>query len=261
MLRVAIEGVSYNSDSDDFTFDFVDNDSKDLIEFVTPVLYTYDADDRTFWFGYEFSDTSTPNERAKFIHYIKGLTSKDISEVTLDRFLKRPLGELDKQIRTHSIDCFIYPRSGRSDLVNKMIKAIGDVTSRDMKRCSIEAIKSIPSEIKFDYDRFDSEIDDEYSKSQMLDYVDNVLLPKIHNLEYFSLARDVKPKYRRYIMDYLNISEQDLNTAVKLEAAENVLVVDDILTTGNTIQELVRLIRKVNTDCNIYIYTLIGRIK
>lgn len=259
MIRVINEGIRFNPKTNDFEFDFENNESSDLIEFVNPVLRSFDADDKTFWFGYEFSDTSTSDERKRFIYFLKGLTDRNVPELTLDRFLKRPLGELDKHIRTHSIDCFVCPRSGRSELVNKIIKAIGDVTSRDMKRCSIEAVKSIPSEINFDYERFDYEIENEYSKKQMLDYVNNVLMPKIHELDYFSLARDVRPKYRRFIMDYLNISEQDLNTAIKLEDARNVLVVDDILTTGNTIQELVRLIRKVNIDCNLYIYTLIGK--
>lgn len=261
MLRIINEGIKYNAEQDDFEFDFKNNDSSDIIEFVKPVLYTFDTDDKTFWFGYEFSDNSTPRERANFIHYIKGLNKNHADKVTMDRFIKRPLGELDKKIRTHSIDCFVCPKSGRSDLVNQIVKAIGDVTSRDIKRCSIEAIKSIPSEISFDYDRFDYEVTDEYAKKQMLDYVDNVLMPKIHNLDYFSLAKDVKPKYRPYIMNYLNISEQALDASIKLENAENVLIVDDILTTGNTVEELVRLIRKVNKDCNIYIYTLIGRSK
>ena len=145
MIKIINEGIKYNAETDDFEFDFDNNSPEDVIEFVKPVLYALDKDNKTFWFGYEFSENSTPRDRANFIHYIKGLNKNQISSVNMDRFLKRPLGELDKEIRTHDIDCFVCPKSGRSDLVDQIVKAIGDLTSRDIKRCSVESGRKLPS--------------------------------------------------------------------------------------------------------------------
>ena len=39
----------------------------------------------------------------------------------------------------------------------------------------------------------------------------------------------------------------------------NILVVDDINTTGSTLHEILRILGKVNSGANIYVYTLIGR--
>jgi hypothetical protein len=54
----------------------------------------------------------------------------------LTQFIELPLGELDKRVGMYNLDAFVYPVSGRSQLVNKMINVIGDYSSRDMKGCS-----------------------------------------------------------------------------------------------------------------------------
>ena len=112
--------------------------------------------------------------------------------------------------------------------------------------------------IEFDWESFEADYgDDSYRYSQMSDYVKNELLPKIHNLDYFSLAHSVKPKYRRYIKNFLNLDEIQANRLASLKG-NNILIVDDINTSGATIDEILRIISLINNSCNIYIYTLIG---
>ena len=41
----------------------------------------------------------------------------------------------------------------------------------------------------------------------------------------------------------------------------NILVVDDINTTGSTLHEILRKLGQINQNCNIYVYTLIGKWK
>lgn len=90
-------------------------------------------------------------------------------------------------------------------------------------------------------------------------YVNNVLLPKVHSLDYFSLAHNVKPKYRGYIKNFIQFQDRDIDKIKKLQEGTNILVVDDINTSGSTLAEIIRQLFALNHSCNIFLYTLIGK--
>lgn len=83
-----------------------------------------------------------------------------------------------------------------------------------------------------------------------------ILFITIHSLDYFSLADSVKVKYRRYIKNYLNIDERSKEVIKSIQSGK-ILIVDDINTSGSTLNEIIRIIRKINNQCEIYIFTLI----
>ena len=160
----------------------------------------------------------------------------------------------------YDIDCFVYPGSGRSKLVQKMGSIINEFTSRDTSRISFELVKSIPTDIQFDWEMFDSDFKYEQDSSRYINmkkYVEETLLPSIHDLDYFSLAESVKPKYRKYIKNFLRFSEEDLIRFSNLQC-QNILVVDDINTPSSTLNEILRIINRINYRCSIFVYTLIG---
>jgi len=83
-------------------------------------------------------------------------------------------------------------------------------------------------------------------------------MPKIHNLTYFSITDSVKTKYRQYIKNYLNI-DRKAELAIESVQSGKILVVDDINTSGATLTEILRIVRSINSKCEIYIFTLIGK--
>ncbi len=244
-------------DRGEFIFDFDTNSNNDIISISKPQLYKTIKSNRIYYFGYTFNSGVDSNQRTEFINAIK---FGKIPDDKLERFIQFPLVYLDRAFGIENIDCFVYPLSNRSELVNKIVKSLNkclqhsDVTSK----CSFELVKSAPSEISFDFDSFEADYGDEVGYTSMVRYVKCELLPKIHQLVYFSLAHDVKPKYRSYITNYLNFSKSDFEKFSKLHG-ENILVVDDINTTGSTIDEILRKLTKINNNCNIYIYTLLGK--
>ncbi|MCM1224555.1 MAG: phosphoribosyltransferase domain-containing protein [Lachnospiraceae bacterium] len=257
MERYIYGGVKPNDG--DYIFDYRYNLPTDIIEISSPQLYVSSIRNHIYWFGYMFKDNVSSKQRTQFIHYIKGLSDKKISDLELTQFIELPLGELDKRIGMYDIDCFVYPVSGRSKLVAKMISVIGDYTSRDMKKASFELVKKAPTEIGFDWDLLEVDTADDLNKyNQMKKYAEEYIVPAIKELDYFSLAKNVKPKYRRYIQNYLDFSSpEELESFSKLKGS-NILVVDDINTSGSTLNEILRILNKVNKDCNIFVYTLIG---
>lgn len=254
-----LEGIRKDK-SGKFIFDYSVNLPTDIIDITSKHLYTDNFQNNVYWFGYEFKDTVSSKDRTEFIHYIKGLTEPKIEEEQLRKFVKYPLTELRQYVNQYHIDCFISPRSNRSNLVQIMIEEIGTATSRNMNKCSFELVKNLPSCVTFDWELFDNDhVGNEQAYKDIQKYVNEVMLPKIHKLDYFSLAKNVKPKYRKYIQNYLRFdTEQNEQTFSKLKGS-NILIVDDINTSGSTLQEILRIVNSINTNCNTFIYTLIGK--
>lgn len=257
-MKVYVHG-GVRPDDGDYIFDYTYNLPEDIIEIRSPQLYKSSIRNHIYWFGYMFKDHVSSKQRTEFIHYIKGLGDKKISDLDLTQFIELPLGELDKRIGMYDLDCFVYPVSERSKIVSKMISVIGDYTSRDMKKVSFELVKKAPTEIGFDWDLLETDTIDDLNKyNQMKKYAEEHIIPAIRELDYFSLAKNVKPKYRRYIQNYLDFSNpEELEGFSKMQGS-NILVVDDINTSGSTLNEILRILNKVNKNCNIFVYTLIG---
>lgn len=259
MKRYVKAGIHPDDTSDKYVIDYTYNYPEDIIDIVPPQLYRSEHGNNVYWFGYRFNDDVSSKDRTAFINYIKGLSDTKIPEHDLERLIELPLAELNETINLYAIDCFVYPGSKRSQLVNKMIHIINRFTSRDMNRLSFELVKSVPTDIEFDWRLFKSDNgDDENRYNMMKEYVDNTLMPMIHSLDYFSLAHSVKPKYRKYIKNYLSFKDEDIEEFAGLKG-KNILIVDDINTSGSTIDEILRVIGKINNSCNIYVYTLIGK--
>ena len=258
MKRYVGAGVRKEGDNN-FFIDYTYNYPEDIIDIEEPQLYSSIHDNHIYRFGYRFKDDVDSKSRTAFIHSVKQIGDHPLTDSQLDQFIKRPLAYLDDMINLYDIDCMVYPASNRSPLVIKMIRAINDMTSHDMHKCSFELVKQAPTNISFDWGAFESEHVDDAGYRDSVRYIENVLLPKLHDLDYFSIARDVKSKYRKYLTGFLKFADiADIEKFSRLQGA-NILVVDDINTTGSTLQEILRILSKLNHECNIFVYTLIGK--
>lgn len=257
MKRYIYSGVRPNDG--DYVFDFRYNLPTDIIEITPPQLYASTINTRTYWFGYMFKDSVPSKQRTDFIHYIKGIGEHKIKDYELTQFIELPLGELHKRVNMYTLDVFVYPLSNRSELVKKMISVINDFTSRKIHRISFELVKKAPTEIQFDWEELQADVGDDINRyHQMEQYVDTVLMPAIENLDYFSLSQNVKPKYRKYIKNYLGFPDTSCLEQFSKLKGKNILVIDDIHTSGATLHEILRVLDEVNQDSNIFVYTLIG---
>lgn len=169
----------------------------------------------------------------------------------LNAFINRPVVRLMKQQEIKDVKLLLCPKSNRSNLVPLIMQSINNVMSRKVRKDFVEIVKNFPNNISADYESL--KIDCE-SSAQYRDRKHNleVIIDKIKDLSYFSLADNVKTKYRPYIQNYLNISDED-KKILETVSDGNVLLVDDINTSGSTIRECVRVIHDINPACQIYI--------
>ena len=261
MKRYVKSGVSFNDDS--YEFDYENDSLNDIVSLKSYRIKSSTFRGDVYWFGYEFNPGVSSKERTKFIHALKGLSNINIPYNDLQAFIEKPIVELNRVHRLGLFDFFAYPVSGRSPLVSYMIQEVGNWIQRDISDVSFRLIKNLPSEIKFDWVRFkrdyDSDDKSEHNRFvQMSEYVNNVLIPSIESGSYFSLANSVKAKYRPYITNFLMMENSDIAKMYELDNA-SVLVVDDINTTGSTLYEILRILDKVNSSLNVYVFTLIGK--
>ena len=257
-LEIKYSGISVEDGN--FQFDF-DNDAPgDIIKLASYRLNSSAFKNNVYWFGYQFEASATSRERTAFINKLKGIGGESFPASVLRRFIELPMNALSNKISSYKISNFVYPLSGRSNLVTKMIRIIHEWLSRDIKSSSFELVKQAPVNIKFDWLSFRDDYASNPNYEQMIKHVKENILPAIQELDYFSLAQNVKPKYRPYITNYLGFP--DLSKLEKYASlkGQNILVVDDINTSGSTLNEILRILNEVNENCNIYIYTLIGKI-
>lgn len=257
MKKLIYSGIK--QDGDHFAVDYTYNYPEDLIDIVEPQLYQSIHKNKIFHFGYRFKDNVNSKDRTAFIHAVKQIGENPLTDSQVEQFIERPLAYLDEEINLYDIDCMVYPLSKRSPLVSKIVRCINDMTSHEMRRCSFEFVKNAPTEIGFDFESFESDYGDSQGYNQMIRYIEEDLLPKLHDLDYFSIAQNVKSKYRPYITGFLDFKDQEESSRFARLQGDNILVVDDINTTGSTLNEILRKLGKINHNCNIYVYTLIGK--
>lgn len=242
-----------------FEINYAYNYPNDIIDIVEPQLYDTIHNNNVYHFGYRFNDDADSKDRTRFIHAIKQIGDTKLTDDQLDQFIKRPLKYLNNKINLYKIDCMVYPLLNRSPLVAKIVRAINDMTSHEMHKCSFEFVKTAPVNIGFDFESFEADNSDKAGYNHMIEYINDSLLPKLHSLDYFSIAQNVKSKYRPYITGFIDFKDQESADKFSKLQGDNILLVDDINTTGSTIHEILRKLGKINNNCNIYVFTLIGK--
>ena len=75
--------------------------------------------------------------------------------------------------------------------------------------------------------------------------------------DYFRIGQQ-KQKYKPYFYDYLLFKDEDMNKFCKI-FQRKILLLDDINTTGSTIDEMLSYINSLNDTNEIYIFTIIGK--
>lgn len=258
------EGVRYDSESNSFTFDFNHDSELDFIR-LEQVGHHIEQFGRCYYYGYEFSDDIDSKIRSKFINLIKFPESfEDARDIQL--FITKAVGYLDSQISLPKYNVVIYPQS-LSELNRVMLSYLSRITTT--KYIEIELIKELPHNIEFDYDRFTFEVlnskvnnKPRYTEKQKQDVIEKIgqMMEDVHNSDYFSIARNIKKyKFRQYIKNYYKFKDKRSEELYKTITQTNVILLDDIVTSGTTIYHLLNTLRSLNDSNNIVVFSLIGK--
>lgn len=257
-------GIKYTDDSK-FIFDYEHDGIEDIIA-LTGQGYQVEAFGKCFYYGYEFADQVDGNIRSAFIKHVK--FSSDLqNNPDLTRFIQRAIDNLNRVIDLYDYDLVVMPES--SSKVNQYMLRYIYRFAQPMLR-EIELVKSLPSKISFDMDGYERQYLNDvldngrprYTEQQKAEVKASItaMMDLIHQKDYFTIAKDVrKSKMRPYITKFLSFSDDADKELCSRIHHQNVLVIDDITTSGSTLNEVLRALRVINDDNKITVFSLIGR--
>ena len=258
-------GVTFDNKEQRFVFDF-EHDGKDDIVSLTGGGYQVEAFGRCFYYGYEFSDQVDGSVRSAFIKHVK-FTEDLQNNPDLTNFIKKAVDNLNRRINLYNYNLVVMPES--SSRVNQyMLRYIYRFAQPMLRK--MELVKSLPASISFDMDAYEqSYLNDvlengrpRYTQAQKDEVKQSIakMLDLIHQKDYFTIARDVKKsRFRPYMMNFLRFAtEQDKELCATIRK-QNILVMDDVTTSGSTLNEVLRVLRILNENNEVTIFSLIGR--
>lgn len=258
-------GVTFNNEEQRFAFDFEHDGATDIVS-LTGDGYQVQAFGRCFYYGYEFADQVDGNVRSAFIKYVK-FTQPLQDHPELTEFIKNAIDHLNAKINLYNYDVVVMPQS--SSRVNQyMLRYIYRFAQPSLYK--MELVKALPASISFDMAAYEEQYLDDvlengrprYTPAQKEEAKAAIgkMLDLIHNKDYFTIAKDVKKsRFRPYMMNFLTFaSEKDAQLCASIRQ-QNILVIDDVTTSGSTLNEVLRTLRILNEDNDITIFSLIGR--
>lgn len=258
-------GVTYNSEQNCFVFDFEHDGVNDVIE-LTGSGYEVTAFNHCFYYGYEFSEQVDGATRSAFIKYLKFTGSlKDNPEIT--HFIRKAIDDLSSKINLYDYDLVVMPESS-SKVNDYMVRYIYRFAQPMLRK--MELVKALPANVSFDMDGYqqtylDATLENgrprytETQKSQVIESI-NDMMDLIHRKDYFTIAKDVKKnRMRPFITDFLTFTNEKDEQLCQRIRQQNILIIDDIATSGSTLNEVLRALRILNEDNKITIFSLIGR--
>lgn len=258
-------GVTFDEEKQSFVFDF-DYDGRNDVVSLTGDGYLVEAFGKCFHYGYEFSKEVESSVRTRFIQYVK-FTRPIQSDSNLTRFIQKAVNDLNRKINLYDYDLVVTPESssGVNQYLLRYIYRFAQPTLRHM-----ELVKNLPAEISFDMDAYEQQYLNDvlengqprYTAIQKADAQKSIeiMMDLIHSKDYFTIAKDVKKsKLRPYIFDFLRFKSQKDEELCHRLRNNNILIVDDVTTSGSTLNEILRALRILNEDNKITVFSLLGR--
>ena len=264
-FKAVIMGVTFNNEQQQFVFDF-EHDGADALVHLTGDGYEVEAFGKCFYYGYEFSEQVDGAVRTAFIKYVK-FTDSLQDNLDLTQFIKKAVDNLNRRINLYDYNLVVMPES--SSKVNQyMLRYIYRFAQPLLRK--MELVKSLPSNISFDMDAFEEQyLEDKlengrprYTEKQKEEVRQSIrtMVDAIQQKDYFTIAKDVKKsRFRPYIMNFLKFADEKDRQLCASIRQQNILIIDDVTTSGSTLNEILRTLRILNEDNKITIFSLIGR--
>ena len=258
-------GVTYDSNGQNFSFNF-EHDGVDDIMHLTNGIQQVEAFGKCFYYEYEFGEDVSGSTRAAFIKHLKFCPDLQ-GNADLTTFIKKAIDNLNKQINLYDYNLVVMPESS-SNVNQYMLRYIYRFAQPTLRK--MELIKALPSSISFDMDAFSQQYLDDtlengrprYTQAQKDEVKQSIgqMMNLIHEKDYFSIAKDVrKNRFRPYMMGFLKFATDEDRQLCASIRKQNVLIIDDVTTSGSTLNEILRTLRILNEDNDIAIFSLIGR--
>lgn len=229
----------------EFIFDWDNDTESDIINLSKRHIYSTYLNHNVRYYGYKVLYHNSDSK--KFLSYIKtkdGYENKNVIEM-IDRCVEEFYSDINEKF-----DLIIETKSS-SDIV----KIISEKISEQFDTPIIKLEKLPVDKLSLDIEKINCELknkSDEY-KNKFINYLNKRYIEPQHKNGKFSIAK-IDPKYRKFIKPMYSFGDNK----VDFSKIKKLLIVDENITTGETITQIVNLLKHSGYENSIIIFTLIS---
>ena len=226
-----------------------------------------------YYYGFEFNPKVKPNEQSKFRTALKH-KFKDESvfyNQEAERFVLEGLYRMDEMKNINDFEVVISTAStyGEETLTGLICQCIWELAKDEAKVLNIQLIKEFCENVIFDEDRAREAL----AKTQRYGHSESELDSAIKSLKkQFEKAKaegglfkmkNYKPVAGRAgFINFLKFAnEYDQKLYETLLAGTEVLICEDFITSGSTVNEIIRFLNMFNPNTKISVFVLINQLR
>lgn len=226
-------------------FNWKEDDPEDILPLVNQKVVKRTKNGHQFF--YAFKANKGHDDWNEFISAFKHSSDIESLKKLTDQLASKLISQFNY------FDCILYPKSS-SDLNELMIESIQEISP------FIEAYpvsKATPKDIQFDWELFNKNFNGTDEKYEQYVKKINYMMNKIHESDRFSMQHQVFGPLRKYIKGFLNVEDLDeaLDDIVNSRA---ILVLDDIVTSGSTMMEIVNMLDDIGFEGDVVLFTILN---
>lgn len=256
-MKVLIEGITYNTDKNQFDFNFKDDSKDDImsLKYGSKTVKTTKKGKVRIFFSYQYNKTGNFDKSLikKFGEALKNFNFSLIANADFNLFIQKGiLGFAASYSNFPKIDLIITPQSS-SGLANEIANRIkGKLSNALLVKDSF--VKNSLDNIKVDTDAYLAKAKDPADRKKREYYLKydwkkatedgTFKIKKVHNSR------------RNLYKDYIVFNSETDRRVYNALNGGIVLLIDDYLTTGTTIVEMVNQINDFS-PAEIVVYTLL----
>ncbi len=187
----------------------------------------------------------------------------------ISTFIKRAVNSLDSTINLRGYNTVVYPQS-MSEINREMLSYLRMFGYPEF--IPFELAKIPPSEIVFDYDSYKREVLDsthqignrvfpKYTEEQKREKLSDIekMMDELRKKDYFTIGNDSKVKYRNYLHNIFRFNNEEERMAFEKLTKPKVLIIDDVKTSGASLNFVIDTLYKVNPSVTVVVFSLIGK--
>jgi DNA-directed RNA polymerase subunit F len=238
-MKILIEGIKYNNDTDQFDFIWTKDAPSDLIDLklqkYNKVLSTKNGN--KVYYAYKFNKVQD-KEKTQLRSSIKYLDDK-INKRDIDTMLSKAINNFNSIEPISNFDIIITPKSS-SKILDELKNKLQAKAGNNVLLSSDIFVKNTIDNIKFDEDKIDKLSNENKIKIKKI-------LNKVFSKEDYKL-RSLPPQYRKYVLNFMKFNSEADKRLINAIINGRVLIVDDIVTEGTTIRNMVALLNSIGVE-------------
>lgn len=239
-MKLLIEGIKYNKESDHFDFDWKQDTSQDLINLKLQTFNKYTSTKHGFdlYYAYKFNKDIDKNLKGELRDSIKYINIK-VNENDIEILISKAINSFNQIKPLNEFDLIVFPKSTSKILDLLKLKMSAKAGSNTLISTDL-FIKNSVENIKYNEEKL-NKLDPE-KREQIVKILDRVFSKEEYKL------KSIPPQYRKFIDNFLSFNTKTERKIFNSLAEGKVLIVDDILTEGTTFINMAKLINTLGEN-------------